>query len=101
MSFKTGQATWIDCDVMFPNEKSIRFVLSDPEEKIIFGFVPQEFIKIAEGTRSGMVSVVVTATPHKGKVPIILPGELLTSTNPVLVSTSWLTQHSRKIRRHT
>lgn len=96
MQFKTGQRVWVACDVkdgMFPNERSVRFVLSDPDKKIISGFVPEEFVKGPEGTESGRVAVVVTGKPENGKVSILFPGEILTSTNPVLVATSWLSQH--------
>ncbi len=97
MHFKTGQKVWVICDVkdgMFPSEKSVRFELPDPNKKIISGFVPKEFVKGTEGTGSGRVAVFVTSPPENGKISILFPGEILTSTNPVRVAASWLSQQA-------
>ncbi len=75
---------------MFPSEKRVRFELPAPYKKIISGFVPKEFVKGPEATGSGRVAAFVMSPPENGKISILFPGEILTSTNPVLVATSWL-----------
>ncbi len=95
MRFKIGQKVWVTCVVkegMFPNERSVRFELPAPRNKIISGFVPKEFVQGFDTAGSGRVAVFVTGPSENGKVSILFPGEILTSTNPVLVDSSWLSQ---------
>ncbi len=97
MPFKVGQRIWIACDVktgMFSSERMIRFELPAPEKKIISGFVSERFVKPRSNSLPARVAAVVASPPEKGKVRILLPGEVLTSTNPVLVDTSWLKTHA-------
>lgn len=97
MPFKVGQRIWIACDVkagMFPKERSIRFELPAPEKRIVSGFVPERFVKPRSNTLPARVAAVVASPPEKGKVRVFLPGEVLTSTNPFLVATSWLKAHA-------
>ncbi len=96
MSFKLGQQLWVSCEVkdgMFPSEKSVRLELPEPNKKIISAFVPKEFVKGPEGNARGHVAVFVASDPEKGRVSILFPGEILTSTNPVQVATSWLSSN--------
>ncbi len=93
MPFKVGQRLWIACDVkagMFPNERRIRFELPAPEKRIVSGFVPERFVKPRSNGLTARVAAVVASPPEKGKVRVLLPGEILTTTNPVLIDTSWL-----------
>ncbi len=97
MPFKVGQRIWIQCTVktgMFPNERMIRFELPAPERKIISGFVPERFTQPRSNGLPARVAAVVASPPEKGKVRILLPGDILTSTNPVLLNTSWLKSHA-------
>ncbi len=93
MPFRVGQRIWIACDVkagMSPNERSIRFELPAPEKRIVSGFVPERFVKPRSNDLPARVAAVVASPPERGKVRVLLPGEVLTSTNPVLVDASWL-----------
>ena len=97
MPFRVGQQIWIECDVkvgMSPNERSIRFELPAPEKRIVSGFVPERFVKPRSNGLLARVAAVVASPPEKGKVRVLLPGEVLTSTNPVLVDASWLKVHA-------
>ncbi len=77
---------------MFPSERSVRVDLT--REKIVSGFVPKEFVRGTISQRNGQVAVLVTAKPKNGKVSILFPGEILTSTNPVEIATSFLSRHA-------
>jgi hypothetical protein len=93
MSFKVGQRIWIPCDVkpgMSPNERRIRFELPAPEKRIVSGFVPERFVNPKSNGQLASVAAIVASPPEHGKVRVLLPGEILTSTNPVLIDTSWL-----------
>lgn len=93
MPFRVGQRVWIACDVkagMSPTERTIRFEISAPEKKIVSGFVPERFVKPRSNGLRAHVMAVVASPPEKGNVRFLLPGEVLTSTNPVLVDASWL-----------
>jgi hypothetical protein len=79
---------------MSPNERSIRFELPAPEKRIVSGFVPERFIKPKSNGLSARVAAVVASLPEHGKVRVLLPGEVLTSTNPVLIDASWLRVHT-------
>jgi hypothetical protein len=79
---------------MFPSERSIRIDLASPEKKIISGFVPKEFVKGSVSHARGRVAVFVTAKPKNGKISVLFPGEILTSTNPVEITTHLLNGHS-------
>jgi len=85
MAFKVGQRIWISCVVkpgMSPNERSIRFELPAPEKRIVSGFVPDRFAKLASKSLPARVAAVVASPPEKGKVRVLLPGEVLTSQIP-------------------
>src|SRR5438105_13098455 len=93
MPFRVGQRLWIACDVkpgMSPSERSIRFVLPAPEEKVVSGFVPDRFVRPSSTGLPSRVAAVVASPPERGNVTVPLPGEALTSTNRVLVDASWL-----------
>jgi len=97
MLFRAGQRIWIACDVkpgMSPEERSIRFELTAPDTKIVAGFVPERFVKLRSNTLPARVAAVVASPPERGKVRVLLPGEVLTSTNPVLVDALWLKVHT-------
>ncbi len=97
MAFKVGQRIWIECDVragMFPSERSIRFELPIPDKKIVSGFVPERFVKPRSNGVRGRVVAVVASSPKRGKLSVLLPGEVLTATNPVSVNASWLKAHA-------
>jgi hypothetical protein len=97
MSFRVGQQIWIPCDVkpgMSPNERSIRFELPAPDKRIVSGFVPERFVKSKSNGQPASVAAVVASPPEHGKVRVLLPGEVLTSTNPVLIDMSWLRHHT-------
>jgi len=96
MSFKMGDLVWLGCQVhkgMFPSERNIRVELANPKRKIISGFIPKELVKGSISRARGQVAVVVTAKPKNGKVSVLFPGEILTSTNPVEIATSLLSKH--------
>src|SRR5437870_4705391 len=96
MPFRVGQRLWIACDVkqgMSPAERSIRFEFSAHEKRILSGFVPERFVKPGSKGLPARVAAVVASPPQRGKVRVLLPGEVLTSTNPVLVDASWLKVH--------
>ena len=102
MPFRVGQQIWIECDVkagMSPNERSIRFELPAPEKRIVSGFVPERFVKPRSNGLPARVAAVIASPPENGKVRVLLPGEVLTSTNPVLVDASWL--GSRSLTGHS
>ena len=88
MTFKEGQKIWIQCDNvkrgMFPTERTANLKIPAPEKKLISAFVPEDSVK------DGKAAVLVTSRPHNGKVSILFPGEVMTTTNPVLVPTTWL-----------
>jgi len=93
MIFRIEQRMWIACDVkpgMSPEERSIHFELSAPDMRIVAGFVPERFVKLGSNDLPARVAAVVASPPEKGKVRVLLPGEVLTFTNPVLVDVSWL-----------
>lgn len=95
MPYKVGQQVWIVCDVkegMFPDERRIRFELPSPEKKIVSGFVPKQFVKPPTQNLPARVAAIV-AGAENGKVRVLLPGEVLTSTNPILLDASWLKSH--------
>ncbi len=97
MPFKVGQRIWIPCDVrpgMSPNEKSIRFEFPAPERRIVSGFAPERFVKPKSNGLPASIVAVVASPPEHGKVRVLLPGEVLTTTNPVLIDTSWLRHHT-------
>ncbi len=94
MSLKLGDRIWLSCEIregMFPSERSIRVELDGPESKVISGFVPKEFVKGSAVRRSGQVAVFVAGRSRRGSVPILFPGEILTSTNPVEMPMTLLT----------
>lgn len=96
MPFRVGQRIWIACDVragMSPKERSIRFELPAPEKRIVSGFVPERFVKPRSNGLPARVAGVIASATEKGKVRVLLPGEVLTSTNPILVDASWLRAH--------
>src|SRR5437879_1571972 len=96
MIFRVGQRVWIACDVkpgMSPNESSIRFVLPAPEENRV-RVCPRTLRKDSLQRSSSPGRGVVASPPEKGKVRVLLPGEVLTSTNPILVDASWLSVHA-------
>jgi len=102
MIFRIEQRMWIACDVkpgMSPEERSIHFELSAPDTKIVAGFVPERFVKLRSNTLPARVAAVVASPPERGKVRVLLPGEILTSTNPVLVEASWLKAHATQRSR--
>ncbi len=80
---------------MFPSERSVRVELAGPERKVISGFVPKEFVKGSAAHASGQVAVFVAGRPRKGRVSILFPGEILTSTNPVEMPTMFLARNGR------
>ena len=93
MVFRVGQRVWIACEVkpgMSPEERSIRFELSARERRIVSGFVPERFVKPGSKGLPARVAAVIASAFERGKVRVLLPGEVLTSTNPVLVDVSWL-----------
>ena len=47
-------------------------------------------MKLGSNDLPARVAAVVASPPEKGKVRVLLPGEVLTFTNPVLVDVSWL-----------
>ena len=79
---------------MSPAERSIRFELSAHEERIVSGFVPERFVKPGSKGLQARVAAVIASPLERGKVRVLLPGEVLTSTNPVLVDASWLKVHA-------
>ena len=99
MTFKEGQKIWIRCDNvkrgMFPTERTVNLKIPAPGKKLISAFVPDDSVK------DGKVAVLVSSSPHNGKVSILFPGEVMTTTNPVLVRTSWLERKQRVPRQHS
>ncbi|TMI43760.1 hypothetical protein E6H23_02255 [Candidatus Bathyarchaeota archaeon] len=93
MTFKTGQQIWVEGEVrsgMFPSERSFKVALPPPDERIISGFASQEFVREPNNGNQGMVAVFVFSKAEKGRVAVLFPGEILTSTNPVRVPFDWL-----------
>src|SRR2546422_8757136 len=88
MTFKEGQKIWIQCDNvkrgMFPTERTVNLKVPAPGKKLISAFVPDDSVK------DGKVAALVSSRPHNGKVSIIFPGDVMTTTNPVHVPTTWL-----------
>ncbi len=88
MPFKEGQKIWVLCDDvkqgMFPTERTVNLKVPAPKKTLISAFVPDDSVK------EGKVAVLVSGKPENGKVSILFPGEVLTTTNPVLVPTAWL-----------
>ena len=102
MIFRIEQRMWIACDIkpgMSPEERSIHFELSAPDVRIVAGFVPERFVKFGSNGLSAHAAAVVASPPERGKVRVLLPGEILTSTNPVLVEASWLKAHATQRSR--
>ena len=79
---------------MSPAERSIRFELSAHEKRIVSGFVPERFVKPGSKGLPARVAAVIASPLESGKLRVLLPGEILTSTNPVLVEASWLRAHA-------
>ena len=75
---------------MSSDERTIRFVIPAPEKRIISGFVPERFVKPRSNGLKARVMGVVASASKSGKVRVLLPGEVMTSTNPVLVDAPWL-----------
>jgi len=93
MGFKTGQQIWVEGEVrggMFPTERSFKVALPPPDQRTISGFAPQEFVREPTNGNEGMIAVFVFSKPDKGRVAVLFPGEILTSTNPVRVPFDWL-----------
>jgi len=63
-------------------------------KRIVSGFVPERFVRTRSKGLPARVAGVVASPPEKGKVRVLLPGEVLTSTNPILVDASWLSVHA-------
>ena len=88
MTFQEGQKIWIQCynlkRGMFPTERTANLKIPAPEKKLISAFVPEDSVK------DGKAAVLISSRPHNGKVSILFPGEVMTTTNPVLVPTTWL-----------
>ncbi len=71
MPFRVGQRLWIACDVkpgMSPSERSIRFVLPAPEEKVVSGFVPERFVRPRSNGLPSRVAAVVASPPYFTKL---------------------------------
>jgi len=74
---------------MFPTERSFKVELP-PDHRVISGFASQEFVREPANGNPGMVAVFVFSKAEKGRVAVLFPGEILTSTNPVRVPFDWL-----------
>ena len=83
-SLKEGGTVWIPCKVkegMFPTERYIHVEV--PGDKAITGFIPKEDVK--EGQVRAVIAQVVNDS-----AALLFRGEILSATNPVMVTTKWL-----------
>lgn len=88
----SGSVVWIPADVrpgMFPDERFVRFVT---DGTTVCGFVPARTTRGEEG--HGQVRGVVLGKGTPERVRLLISGEILTTTNPVLVPKRWLAEIS-------
>lgn len=96
---KEGGMVWIPCEVkggMFPTERYIRVEIPEKEVFVISGFVPSEDVREPQGTQghAGEVRAVI-ARLVKDTVALLFRGEILSTTNPVVVPSKWILSASR------
>ena len=85
-SIKRGEIIWLPCEVkkgMFPTEAYICLNVTD-DHKVIRGFVPIEDVRNNTQVRA------IIARELSEKVALLFRGDIMSQTNPVLVSKDWL-----------
>jgi hypothetical protein len=103
MILKEGGIVWIPCEVkegMFPTERYIRVEIPERKAMIIAGFVPGEDVCESKGGQghAGEVRAVI-ARLVKDTAALLFRGEILSTTNPVVVPSKWVLTASRSAAR--
>lgn len=92
-ALSAGTVVWVPCELksgIFPTEHHVKIEVNVGDTETIFGFIPKEDVRPSEGDpEHGLVRAVVLQTIN-GKVVIVLRGEILSRSNPLIVPKEWI-----------
>ncbi len=89
---KAGTVVWVPCQLktgIFPTEQHVKIEVNIGDNETIFGFIPKEDIREGATPDRGMVRSVVLYAEN-GKVAVLLRGDILSQSNPVIVPREWI-----------
>jgi hypothetical protein len=92
----TGTVVWIPSELgggIFPTERQVRIEVEDGARETILGFVPSQDVRPESATRGRVRAVVLESTEER--VAVLLRGDLLSGSNPILVPRTWLLRVGR------
>ena len=86
---KSGTVVWVPCGLKTGYSPAEQHVTIDVNGAPIVGFVPNADIRTT-GENQGLVRSVVLQKINGSEVAVLLRGELLNESNPVVVPRAWL-----------
>ena len=97
-ALRAGTVMWVPCDVhtgMFPFERQVTIHVRGQSQETIAGYVPQEDTNCVND--QCFVRTVVFGPVNHKDIGLILRGDILSQSNPVVVPKKWLQEVGRKV----